>query len=214
MDGAGHPDMDHAAMDHGAMDHGSMDHGSMDHGSADLRGMGHGGMDQGIISHHAMMMVMSFHGGCDEVILFEWWKISTVAGLVGSMIGCFLLGILYEGLKFYREFLLGSAYSSVNYNNVEPNNDGGSDENSISSVQTAPRRNTAIKIIQTNILSKTHFIQTLLQLVQVTLSYFLMLIAMTYNSWLFGAVVTGATAGYFIFGWKKTVMMETDGGCH
>jgi hypothetical protein len=38
--------------------------------------------------------------------------------------------------------------------------------------------------------------QTLLHLVQMILSYFLMLIAMTYNSWLFGAVVTGAAAGW------------------
>ena len=38
-------------------------------------------------------------------------------------------------------------------------------------------------------------LQTLLHLVQMTLSYFLMLVAMTYNTWLFGAVLVGATAG-------------------
>jgi len=73
---------------------------------------------------------------------------------------------------------------------------------------------TTVKVIQTNLLSRGHLLQTFLHLVQVALSYFLMLIAMTYNSWLFGAVLAGATAGYFLFGWKKTVMMEAEGGCH
>ena len=52
-----------------------------------------------------MMMMMYFHGGYNETILFDFWRISTLGGLIGSMIGCFLLGILYEGLKFFREFL-------------------------------------------------------------------------------------------------------------
>ena len=49
---------------------------------------------------------MYFHGGYNEVILFDFWRISSIGGLIGSMIGCFLLGILYEGLKFFREFLI------------------------------------------------------------------------------------------------------------
>ena len=52
------------------------------------------------------MMKMYFHGGYNEVILFDFWRISTLGGLIGSMIGCFILGILYEGFKFLREFLI------------------------------------------------------------------------------------------------------------
>ena len=39
--------------------------------------------------------------------------------------------------------------------------------------------------------SIAHFVLTLLHLVQMTLAYFLMLIVMTYNSWLGGAVILG-----------------------
>ena len=53
------------------------------------------------------MMKMYFHGGYNEVILFDFWRISTLGGLIASMVGCFILGILYEGLKFLREFLIG-----------------------------------------------------------------------------------------------------------
>ena len=42
--------------------------------------------------------------------------------------------------------------------------------------------------------------QTFLHVLQVGLSYFLMLTAMTYNSWIIGAVVLGAGIGYFLLG--------------
>ena len=42
-----------------------------------------------------------------------------------------------------------------------------------------------------------HFVLTLLHLVQMTLAYFLMLIVMTYNSWLCGAVILGNPIFFF-----------------
>ena len=87
-----HGDKDHGAMDHGAMghetmDHGAMDHGTMDHGATNHAAMEHGASeDHPASSPHAMMMAMSFHGGCNEVILFDFWKISTVGGLVSDCV--------------------------------------------------------------------------------------------------------------------------------
>ena len=49
----------------------------------------------------------------------------------------------------------------------------------------------SVKFIETNMWSMAHFVLTLLHLVQMTLAYFLMLIVMTYNSWLCGAVILG-----------------------
>ena len=65
-----------------------------------------------------MMMMMYFHGGFNEVILFDFWRISTLAGLIGSMIGCFIMGVLYEGIKSYREHWMNGAFHAVNYNQV------------------------------------------------------------------------------------------------
>lgn len=58
---------------------------------------------------------MVFHGGYCETILFEGWEISTVGGLIGSMIGIFLLAAIYEGVKYYREYLLWKAYNAIQY---------------------------------------------------------------------------------------------------
>ncbi|KAL1378798.1 hypothetical protein pipiens_015342 [Culex pipiens pipiens] len=63
-------------------------------------------------------------------------------------------------------------------------------------------------------LSVMHLFQTFLHIVQVTLSFLLMLIFMTYNTWLCLAVVLGAALGYFLFGWKKSVIVDVTEHCH
>ena len=40
-------------------------------------------------------------------------------GLIGSMIGCFLMGVLYEGIKAYREYWMRGAFEEVSYNEVD-----------------------------------------------------------------------------------------------
>lgn len=63
-------------------------------------------------------------------------------------------------------------------------------------------------------MSWMHTWQTVLHVVQVILSYLLMLIFMTYNVWLCLAVVLGAGAGYFFFGWKKSLVVDITEHCH
>ncbi|XP_016972911.1 high affinity copper uptake protein 1 isoform X2 [Drosophila rhopaloa] len=154
------------------------------------------------------MMPMAFHFGYDETILFSWWHIETVAGLVGSMIAIFLLALMYEGLKYYREYLFWKTYNLLEYRPV-----------------TGPQRNpeapripspaaAAPSPVQPSMLSVNHLLQTLLHVIQVTLSFLLMLIFMTYNVWLCLMVVLGAAVGYFLFCWKKSVIVDVTEHCH
>lgn len=62
--------------------------------------------------------------------------------------------------------------------------------------------------------SGMHIYQTFLHIVQVTLSFLLMLIFMTYNVWLCSGVVIGAAVGYFLFGWRKSVIVDITEHCH
>lgn len=55
-----------------------------------------------------------------------------------------------------------------------------------------------------------HLFQTLLQMVQIVISYFLMLIFMTYNVWLCAAVTVGGALGYWLFAWKKATIDITE----
>lgn len=61
---------------------------------------------------------MFFHGGATETILFEFWKISDVTGLLISMVIIFLLAFAYEGLKFYREHLYRHSFQTVQLSTV------------------------------------------------------------------------------------------------
>jgi copper transporter 1 len=64
------------------------------------------------------------------------------------------------------------------------------------------------------IFSKGHIIQTLMHMLQITVSYLLMLVFMTYNSWLCLSVVLGAGLGYFLFGLKRLTTIDVNEHCH
>nr|XP_011438071.2 high affinity copper uptake protein 1 isoform X6 [Crassostrea gigas] len=177
-----------------------------DHGSG---GMGHDmGHDMGHGMHMSMNgsdecgngMAMFFHTGNCEYILFEGLQTKSVAGMVGACIVIFCLAVLYEGLKVLREYLLKRALvSGSKYQEVTIGTKGLSD----------PQVKSRLSMI-----SGSHLTQTLLHVIQVFVSYCLMLVFMTYNVWLCIAVLLGAGAGYFFFGWKRAVVVDINEHCH
>lgn len=231
--------MDHSGMDHSGMDHSGMDHSGMDHSGHDMGltvinttakavvdavvsgiNMAPSSVHVGHSSHmvHMMMndtddmggmgMQMTFHFGYVETILFDWWHISNVGGLIGSMIGIFILALLYEGLKYWREHLFRRAIAAVQYcGNIHKGNITG--ENKATQYMEQ-----IIMPPTVNMLSVDHGIQTLLHVLQMIISYLLMLIFMTYNVWLCLAVIFGAGVGYFLFGWRKSVVVDITEHCH
>uniref|UniRef100_A0A8C6SKN6 Copper transport protein n=1 Tax=Neogobius melanostomus TaxID=47308 RepID=A0A8C6SKN6_9GOBI len=126
------------------------------------------------------------------------WPIRDGAGLRGR----FPIGRSVRGLKIGREFLLRRSQVNVRYNSMPlPGSDG-----------------TVImethKTVGQRMLSPAHFLQTLLHVLQVVLSYVLMLVFMTYNGFLCIAVALGAGAGYFLFSWKKAIVVDITEHCH
>ncbi|KAK5650343.1 hypothetical protein RI129_001372 [Pyrocoelia pectoralis] len=157
------------------------------------------------------MMGMAFHFRISETVLFDSWKFETVGGLIGSMIGIFFMAALYEGLKYYREYLFWKTYNALQYRAVTfPAEKGVVNEDN----QVVHMVGEVIHKQPPTMLSVMHFFQTFLHIIQITLSYFLMLIFMTYNVWLCIAVVVGAAVGYFLFGWKKSVVVDVTEHCH
>ncbi len=55
-----------------------------------------------IITSLIFLSQMYFYADYKAVVLFQGWDIQTVGAMVGSCIGIFLMGILYEGLKYFR----------------------------------------------------------------------------------------------------------------
>ncbi|KAL4005247.1 hypothetical protein ACER0C_004960 [Sarotherodon galilaeus] len=162
---------------------------------------GSGGGGEG--NHGGHMMMMTFYFGYNNVeLLFTGLLINSPGEMVGACIGVFLLAALYEGLKIGREVLLRRSQVNVRYNSMPlPGADG--------TVLMETH-----KTVGQRMLSPAHFLQTLLHIIQVVVSYFLMLVFMTYNGYLCIAVAAGAGMGYFLFSWRKAVVVDITEHCH
>ncbi|XP_002073524.3 histidine-rich glycoprotein [Drosophila willistoni] len=199
---------------------------------------------------HGHHMSMSFHEGVDETILFKFWHSQTTLVLVLSCVIIFLVAVMYEGLKFYREWLFkkckrrseGGNERYQHYENQQyppqypqptaqtfvfrPRTPATSPRPSKiaprQSIRTTNPTHVDIPPIFHNAsapepsppdgtpkrkqcskfkawFGKFHLFQTFLHMLQVFVSFLLMLVFMTYNVWLCMAVVLGAGFGYFIF---------------
>ncbi|GFW60762.1 high affinity copper uptake protein 1 [Trichonephila clavipes] len=147
-------------------------------------------------------MPMYFHFGVDTVILFKEWTTSTTTSLIGSVIGIIILAMIYEGIKFFREYLFKKYFTSLEYSSVSVLGDDGKPVTEVH------------KVARNRMLSWPHMLQTFLHVVQMVLSYFLMLIFMTFNVWLCLAVILGSGIGYFLFGWRKATVVDITEHCH
>ncbi|XP_005750767.1 high affinity copper uptake protein 1 isoform X1 [Pundamilia nyererei] len=188
-----------AAMNHHMNHH--MNHSTMAPPTSSEHDHGSGGGGEG--NHGGHMMMMTFYFGCNNVeLLFTGLLINSPGEMVGACIGVFLLAALYEGLKIGREVLLRRSQVNVRYNSMPlPGADG--------TVLMETH-----KTVGQRMLSPAHFLQTLLHIIQVVVSYFLMLVFMTYNGYLCIAVAAGAGMGYFLFSWRKAVVVDITEHCH
>ncbi|KAH3796997.1 hypothetical protein DPMN_150573 [Dreissena polymorpha] len=191
--------MSHNHMNHSMMTTASnMNHDHMNHNPGMHMDMNNtGGCD-------SMGMMMYFHEGNCEYVLFEGLHVTTAGGMVGACFAIFALGVLYEGLKVLRETLLQRAMVSKYASSA---NGGSQDAMVINNKNVGSRRSI-------HMMSGSHFLQTLLHMIQVFISYCLMLIFMTYNVWLCLSVILGAGVGYFLFGWRKAIVVDINEHCH
>lgn len=126
--------------------------------------------------------------------------VTQAGAFAGVAILIFLVAVAYEGLKYLREKMYYDAHKLE----VLAQDKDGSQQN----------LRAAQKPLRQQIFNKQHILQTLLHLIQVAVSYLLMLIVMTYNVWLFIAVVLGASTGYFLFGWIRNRAVDVTEHCH
>ena len=185
------------------MDHSNMNNNNMNN----MNNMDNMNMSTTKCGDGMMGMMMYFHAGHCEHVLFKELLVSTAGQMVGACIAIFFLALFYEGLKVFREYLLRQALMP-NYNSeVTISKYSQSQDTMVIDPQSA-------KANGTRMISTAHFIQTILHIIQVFMSYCLMLAFMTYNVWLCLAVILGAGTGYFMFGWKRAIVVDVNEHCH
>lgn len=163
-------------------------------------------------------MQMFFQFSDKVTLLFEFWQTHGPGGLVGSLLILIVAAIGYEALKVARWRIdVGEAAPSggcgPSGSAPQPESDGQSgqvSQGTCDSMQACcpgatPNGNDAEALRFLKPITgaqrrpiKRQLLLTLLHIVQVTLGYLLMLTAMTYNAWVFLAIVLGAGLGYLL----------------
>uniref|UniRef100_A0A1D1YNN7 Copper transport protein n=1 Tax=Anthurium amnicola TaxID=1678845 RepID=A0A1D1YNN7_9ARAE len=172
----------------------AMNHGHEGHGE---HGGDHGSEDHG----NTCSMNMLFNWDTERLcIIFSWWSVNSIGFLILSCLVVIFLAASFEFLK-----LVLRKYDSKIYTSSHSQLQEGRDTNP----EEVASQNNVIRITYTQ-----HLVRTFIHTAQVFLSFFLMLIFMTYNGFLMISVIIGAAVGYFVFA-KQTI--ESGGkslACH
>uniref|UniRef100_A0A0R3RTY0 Copper transport protein n=1 Tax=Elaeophora elaphi TaxID=1147741 RepID=A0A0R3RTY0_9BILA len=151
----------------------------------------HNHHDHSSTSH---MHSMSFHFGSDETVLFSFWVVTSSIGIVTTCALTVFMCFIMESIRWFR--------------GIRPpyNVDLHTEQSSVANLKFAPRITTAMCM------------DAILHAIQLTLSYVLMLLFMTFNVWICTATVLGEVFARLIFAvlsGEKQVMKgnRTDVGC-
>jgi len=193
-----------------------MDHSDMS-GDKDT-----GGMDHSENTSHGSIFYASRYAS----ILFEGANTTSIGGLILAVVIVLIVSILYEVLRRYKAYfddplgkctcLCGSQETVVvqmrgsvmdespTANGEKPLQDG-----AVILPGTAKNGNAAKKIQKMCLRHRTIYtvVSVTLHMFSLTISYFLMLVAMTFNVWLFLAVILGSGLGKLV---TMTLMEEKE----
>ncbi|CAG8579454.1 17438_t:CDS:2, partial [Dentiscutata heterogama] len=150
--------------------------------------MDHGDHGNGNNNFRCSMKMLFNWDTTNLCIIFSWWKVNGIPLLILSCFFVALIGVVYELLKYlsrkYDEKIYESCYRQIS-NDEEEN-------------PPAPV-NRVVKLKRSQ-----QLIRSFIYAIQAFISFFIMLIFMTYNGFLMISVVIGAGIGFFFFG-KQTV---------
>lgn len=145
-----------------------------------------------------------FNVSTEGILLFGDWRIGSITAFIGACLATFLLTGFHEGIKLFRQWVMGRPVRllirELRQSTCTSEDDDIPDSedalyNSEGLKQRAIRLSKMSRIWRRDI----HLMQTLLHMLQVFVGYVLMLIVMTYNTWLSAAVLAGAGAGHMAF---------------
>jgi len=188
------------------------EHGGMEHGS-------HAGGGMGMPMQCSMNMLWNsqISGTC---VVFESWQISTGWGMVVSCTAIVLISLFYSSLlhrmKLYDRRTALSIYQASNGAlpgaHLSPPPPGRlslhglgewdrltGDDGSLTGRESPVSGKDAVRVGTVKLPRRVRTTRAVLYGVSVGISFFLMLVAMTYNTYLFASIIVGAILGHMLY---------------
>jgi len=161
----------------------------------------------------------------DTCIIFRSWHVSSISFFIASCISIVLLCIFYEYLRVFQrkmDYRIALSLQAKRKGKLQVSSSGrNSPEDSEDSALLTGRKLLRTSLTGTPVPPITRALRAALYGATVFLSFFLMLIFMTYNAYLIAAVVIGASLGHYIFGSTinvDAILADSSGGkglaCH
>ncbi|WOO80365.1 Copper transport protein CTR2 [Vanrija pseudolonga] len=158
----------------------------MDHGGHGGHGGGSGG---GATAPKCSMNMLWNHQVADTCVVFRSWHVAGWTGMVVSCLAIIAISVGYAALlahtRAYERRVAAALAAQAN---------AGTPTSSYSAVDTAPRGEQVFKLPK-----HARVRRAALYAASVAIAYWLMLVAMTYNTYLFSAIVVGAGIGHYIY---------------
>lgn len=166
----------------------------MDHG-------GHDGQEMPMCAMHMLWNTQVI----DTCVIFKSWHIHTYFQFVLSLLAIVLLGVFYEYIRVFQRRVDDYIMTKYGKGKRPTSPPGGSGR---STPERGARADEAVSLLNgrrvrsLGVSVPTHFraLRAALYAAGVFLSFFLMLVFMTYNAYLIFAVVAGAAIGHYVFG--------------
>ena len=163
-------------------------------------------------SDDMMEMGMTFSSFAEYklTLLFSWWKVTELWQFVVTWCAVFSAAIFYHYLKFHTSNIeaeiLGERKAAVLFGDLD-------DLNESTFINKSAHKKYR-KITPTNDEFTLRLMHCLVIGINYCISLLLMLVAMTYNSLLFIALILGYTTGDFLFFRIKQAMFMSEADCH
>ncbi|KAL1412018.1 copper transpport protein [Vanrija albida] len=159
----------------------------MDHGGHG----GHGGGGGGSTAPKCSMNMLWNNQVADTCVVFRSWHIAGWAGMAVSCLAIVAISVGYAALLAHtRAYERSVAAALANAGAGTPP----ASSSRYAAVDTAPRGDQVFKLPK-----YARVRRAALYAVSVAIAYWLMLVAMTYNTYLFSAIVVGAGIGHYIY---------------
>merc|ERR1712227_988966 len=141
-----------------------------------------------------MAMYMYFTKEKNFYVLFEGWMVMNTAALGWSCFGLFLMAMLLEFVQAGRTEIERNA----TVNSITPQSKD-SESTNVGVMTEVPSNFPSMKTM----ITCPYLLSSFLYIFQMTLSYFVMLAAMSFSAWIFISIIAGFTVGNYLVAWKS-----------